>query len=113
MLQNESTTEKEAYEIIKKNNITIENALVFICQENMVKHKLKGNMGLYRNSILNIGQIYHKFGDKKSALNYFLKVCFIDLNGPNNGLSILYDRSFAFLAPAVVSWVCEISNDLI
>ena len=112
MLQNESTTEKEAYEIIKKNNITIENALVFICQENMVKHKLKGNMGLYRNSILNTGQIYHKFGDKKSALNYFLKVCFIDLNGPNNGLSILYDRSFAFLAPAVVSWVCEISNDL-
>ncbi len=112
MLQNESTTEKEIYEIIKKNNITIEDAIVFICQKNMVKHKLNGNMGLYRNSMLNIGQIYYKFGDKESALDYFLKVCFIDLNGPNNGFSILYDRSFAFIAPAVVNWISKISEDL-
>lgn len=112
MLQNESTTEKEVDEIIKKNNSTIEDALIYICQENIVKHKLKGNIGLYRNSILNVGQIYDKFEDKKSALDYYLKVCFIDLNGPNNGFSLLYDRRFAFLAPVVVSWVNKLSSDL-
>jgi hypothetical protein len=112
ILQNESTSEKEADAIIRKNNSTIEDVLIFICQENMISHKLKGNMGLYRNSMLNIGQIYDKFGNKESALDHYFKVCFIDLNGPNNSFSLPYDRRFAFLAPAVVSWVTKISNDL-
>lgn len=112
ILQNESTTEEVVDEIIKKNNSTIDDALISICKENMVKHKLKGNVGLYRNSMLNVGQIYDKFEDKKSALDYYLKVCFIDLNGPNNDFSLLYDRRFAFLAPAVLGWVNKLSNKL-
>lgn len=42
------------------------------------------NMGLYRNSILKKGEFLSETQDYLDALQHYLVVCYIDLNGPNN-----------------------------
>ena len=61
--------------------------------------------------MLSIGQIYKKFGNKILALEYYLMVCFIDLNGPNNGGYKRFEKEYAFLAPAVVDWLKNLSEE--
>ena len=110
-LQSQGSTESIAAEIMKISNCKIEEALIQIVDQNMKRHKSNSNMGLYRNSMLSIGQIYEKFGNKILALEYYLMVCFIDLNGPNNGGYKRFEKEYAFLAPAVVDWLKNLSEE--
>jgi len=77
--------------------------------------------GLYRNAKLSIGTILKKEGKLEEALNLYLQVCYIDLNGPNNCCThdpeLLaefppFDLDDAFLAPGVVSYIDDIMHKM-
>lgn len=77
--------------------------------------------GLYRNARLGMGDVLKKQGNLSDALNTYLEVCYIDLNGPNNCgtkepelLKIYppFDPQSAFLAPAVLGYIDKLCNDL-
>lgn len=105
-LLSEGSTENIAADIMKNSNCKIEEALIQIVEQNMERHKSIREMDLYRSSILRIGQIYEKFGNKILALEYYLMVCFMDLISPS------HVGNKRFLAPAVVDWVNKLSKEL-
>jgi hypothetical protein len=72
--------------------------------------------GLYRNARLSMGDILKRQGRYLEALDTYLEVCYLDLNGPNNcgtrDASILkeypsFDPKDESLAPGVVRYVIE------
>ncbi|MDR9500965.1 MAG: hypothetical protein RI601_04140 [Desulfurivibrionaceae bacterium] len=88
----------------------------------LAKHAKNTDWGLYRNARFGMAEILHKQGNKKSALNLFLEVCYFDLNGPSNmgGLQdpeILkeyppFNTELAMLAPGVLGRVEKIVKEL-
>ncbi|RPA35540.1 hypothetical protein [Shewanella frigidimarina] len=77
--------------------------------------------GVYRNARLGMGDILKKRGYISEALNTYLEVCFIDLNGPNNcgtkdpellKMCPPFDPKSAFLAPGVLGYVYKLANKL-
>ncbi len=73
--------------------------------------------GLYRNARLLMGDILKKEGRHLEALDTYLEVCYLDLNGPNNcgtrDPSILgeeppFDPEDASLAPGVIRYIATI-----
>jgi hypothetical protein len=84
------------------------------------------DMGLFRNSILNKGDIFKAAGDLSNALAIYLELCYIDLNGPKNcGGSKnqpellkeyppfnIKDSSSTFIAPGIINYIRIINNDL-
>lgn len=77
--------------------------------------------GLYRNARLGMGKILKKRGLISDALDVYLEVCFLDLNGPNNcnksSPALMkafppFDPKLAILAPAVLSYISTLANEL-
>ncbi|WP_139172592.1 hypothetical protein [Onishia taeanensis] len=77
--------------------------------------------GLYRNARLGMGDVLKKQGKLSEALDTYLEVCFIDLNGPNNCgtkdpeiLKMLppFDPKSAFLAPGVLGYIEKMCKEL-
>ncbi|WP_345888318.1 hypothetical protein [Shewanella algae] len=77
--------------------------------------------GLYRNARLGMGDVLKKQGKLSEALDTYLEVCFIDLNGPNNcgtkDPEILkmfppFDPKSAFLAPGVLVYIDKLYKEL-
>lgn len=77
--------------------------------------------GLYRNARLGMGDVLKKQGQLSEALDTYLEVCFIDLNGPNNcgtkDPEILkmfpqFDPKSAFLAPGVLGYIDKLCKEL-
>lgn len=77
--------------------------------------------GLYRNARLGMGDILKKKEELSEALDTYLEVCFIDLNGPNNcgtkdpELLKMYppfNPESAFLAPGVLGYIDKLADKL-
>lgn len=77
--------------------------------------------GLYRNARLGMGDVLKKQGKLSEALDIYLEVCFIDLNGPNNcgtkDSEILklfppFDPKSAFWAPGVLGYIDQLCKEL-
>jgi len=76
--------------------------------------------GLYRNTRLSMGNLL-KFESKDlQALDTYLEVCYIDINGPFNcgtrNPDLLkryppFDQKWSFIAPAVIGYIVEIIDD--
>lgn len=84
-----------------------------ILNKNLLKHARNGDWGLYRNDRFAMGELVRKKQRFEQALNFYLEVCYIDLNGPNNtggttDPKILAEfppfnpQEFAILAPGVI-----------
>lgn len=69
--------------------------------------------GLYRNARFGLGELLRRQGQDMDALRFFLEVCYLDLNGPENrgGLDQFpelaakypgFDPALSMLAPGVV-----------
>lgn len=69
-------------------------------------------MGFCRNSMLHLGNIYERFGDKQKALELYLIVCFYDLNGCMNSGIKRFDKELALVAPAVIDWINGLSEEI-
>lgn len=92
------------------------------CNSDQMAHAMSGNWGLFRNTRLHMANILHREGRLKAALTTYLDVCYLDVNGANNVGGIWdyallcefppFNPKLAFLAPAVIDWVLEVSRDL-
>ena len=85
----------------------------------LVKHADGYQWGLYRNARLGMGDILKKKSYDMSALDTYLEVCYIDINGPSNcgtkDPDIFreyppFNPKSAFLAPGVLRYVEVIST---
>lgn len=93
------------------------------CNKRLLEYAKAGEWGLYRNTRLHMANIVHREGRLQLALQTYLEVCYLDLNGPSNvsGLQAHPDllKEFppfrpdeAFLAPGVVAWVLQVAQQL-
>lgn len=94
-----------------------------LLNKKLMEHAQNMQFGLYRNARLDMADILRKEHKLKAALNTYLEVCYIDLNGPNNCMLPLDTETLkllppfdpeesAFLAPAVVDYVKNIIKKL-
>jgi len=81
----------------------------------------RNDWGFYTNTLGEQEKLAEDFGNKKEALFYCLMICYLDLNGQNNlggfggrpspGIK-RFDPKMAFLAPAYIKKIQEISTDI-
>jgi len=93
-----------------------------LLNKDLTGHGLAGRWGHYRNTLMQMGDHVRKEGRKRHALEVYLEVCYLDLNGPQNrdGLSdpeLLrqyphFDPEQAFLAPGMIQLVSKLITDL-
>ena len=70
-----------------------------------IRHASEGNFGLYRNMRFEMAEFLAKEKRYKDALEMYLEVCYLDLNGPNNSTKFgnpAFDATMGFLAPGVI-----------
>jgi len=95
--------------------------------DNLGYHYFKNlDMGLFRNTILNKGEIFKVSGDLRNALIMYLELCYIDLNGPNNSGSLKNNTELlreyppfnpknsvnSFLAPGILVSIQQLGKEL-
>jgi hypothetical protein len=94
-----------------------------ILNNDLIKHAQNGDWGLYRNTRFEMAEILRKELILKDALQTYLEVCFIDLNGPNNRGGIndpellkefppFDPKQSSFLAPGVIDLIRRIVKKL-
>lgn len=94
-----------------------------LLNKNIVEHARQGDWGLYRNDRFAMGELLRKERQFQKALCYYLEVCYLDLNGPNNtgattDPEILAEfppfnpNEFADLAPGVIDRILTIKKRL-
>ena len=89
----------------------------------LLMHAQKANWGLYRNTRFDMAEFLRKENKLANALETFLEIMYLDLNGPENRESIInnpellkefpqFDPKTAFLAPGVIDRVKKIAKIL-
>ncbi len=111
IISNEGLNISQVAEFIKVTNVSIEQALIECVKKQAKINKSKSNYGLYRNSLMQIGNIYERLQDYNKAIDLYLTVCMYDLSGCSNG-SESFRKEHAFLAPAVIAWISNLSEKL-
>lgn len=75
--------------------------------QEQLEHAKAAKWGLYRNTILQMGEILRKEDRFKQALNTYLEVFYIDLHGPTNSGNVAgfpdFNREFALIAPGILN----------
>ncbi|MDP3478202.1 MAG: hypothetical protein Q8R88_00420 [Desulfoprunum sp.] len=88
-----------------------------ILNKELLKHAQKFQWGFYRNARLAMGDILKKESKDLEALDTYMEVCYLDVNGPNNCCTrdpeILrdyppFDPKMAFVAPGVIGYIDNI-----
>ncbi len=95
-----------------------------LLNKQLMEHAQNGDWGLYRNVKFQMAEILHREMKLKNALQTYLEVCYLDLNGPNN-TSEINDSSLlkefppfepsednSFLAPGVIERIQRILKKL-
>lgn len=94
-----------------------------VLNKSLIEHAQHGDWGLYRNTRFEMAEILRKEMKFEHALQTYLEVCYMDLNGPNNigGINdkeVLKEfppfnpKQSAFLAPGVIDLVKLIMKKL-
>jgi predicted RNA-binding Zn-ribbon protein involved in translation (DUF1610 family) len=52
--------------------------------QELIEHARQRNWGFFRNAKFEMAEILRKEGRSAGALGFYLEVCYLDLNGPNN-----------------------------
>jgi len=126
VIQSNGFSIEELLESRKRSGKDYEEILLELLEKTIVIHKLKGDMGLCRNSIMYLGRVNEKLGNKRKALELYLNTCFYDINGPVNcsssfvlesGIAISFAerfdaKSFLSFAPAVLNWIEKLGREL-
>jgi hypothetical protein len=77
----------------------------------------ENNWGLYCNTILDMAEHMKKRGNLKRSITFYLDLCYLDLNGPQNVGSFLRNEYPAFtpsdgqLAPKIVSDLSALARE--
>ncbi len=93
-----------------------------LLNKDLIDHANNGNWGLYRNAKCEMAEILRKESRKLPALELYLEVLYIDVNGPRNTGGIrdtdllkefpTFNKKDAFLAPGVLSRAAAIIQKL-
>lgn len=89
----------------KKEKITENDIAWGNLNKESIHHASEGNFGLYRNTRFEMAEFLAKEKRYKDALEMYLEVCYLDLNGPNNSTKLgnpAFDATMGFLAPGVI-----------
>ena len=77
--------------MITKNDIAWANL-----NKESIHHAMNGNFGLYRNARLDMAEFLAKEKRYKDALEMYLEICYLDINGD------AFDPSMGFIAPGII-----------
>lgn len=102
---------KNFAKVVECESNDINKALIKVITQKAEEHYKNCYLGLYRNCLLDIGQIYERDENLEEALDMYLLVCYYDLLGCTNG-SQKFENESAFLAPAVIIWIKKIAKKL-
>jgi hypothetical protein len=87
--------------------------------EEQQQHLRKRQLGLYRNTRLTQAESLKRVGDHGGALDMYLRVAWLDQNGPNNvplfdgkPSGKAFDSSQVFIAPGIVHAIAQGANSL-
>lgn len=93
-----------------------------LLNKDLIDHANNANWGLYRNAKFEMAEILRKESRTSPALELYLEVLYLDVNGPNNTGGIRdpdllkefppFNKKDAFLAPGVVSRAVAIIQKL-
>ncbi len=96
-----------------------------LLNEDIINNAVKGQWGLYRNTRMRMADILSKEGKFKQALQTYLEVCYLDLNGASNmmldqngniysdsELNKPFNVELKFLAPGIIDVVKKIIKKL-
>lgn len=75
-----------------------------------LQHVKNRQMGLYRNTRMDMANHLRKEGRYSDALSYFLEVNYLDVNEPENGGPKLWTPSQSMLAPKVLEWTLDMAE---
>lgn len=96
---------------IEREGISIEQGLIASITKSSEEHYKNCNLGLYRNSLMYLGNVYERMNNLEDALIMYLSVCYYDLRGHTNG-SKDFNKEYALLAPAIVQGVKKLGDNL-
>lgn len=92
-----------------------------VLNRSLIEHARHKDRGLYRNTRFEMAEILRKDMKLEDALQAYLEVCYLDLNGPNNRSGMdkellkefpVFDPEMAFLAPAVIDIIRRLIKKL-
>jgi len=89
-----------------------------IFNKELVEHSKRQNWGLYRNTRFNMAEQLRGERKFKAALDTYCEVSYLDANGPRNLNGFVspefppFSKDLAFQAPAVVSLIAELAQEL-
>jgi hypothetical protein len=113
--------EKYGREVPKKLHSVLHNIRWSSYNKEVRDNVRKSNFGFFRNARLSMAQQMQEEGKLKRALEFYLEVCYIDLNGPQNneGFPPAMRKDYpnfnpreAFLAPGVLSEINSLIEEL-
>jgi predicted RNA-binding Zn-ribbon protein involved in translation (DUF1610 family) len=88
----------------------------------LIEYGRRGDWGLYRNARVTMGDILRREMKVQQALETYLEVCYIDLNGPNNTGGIRdaallrqyppFRASEGMVFPGIIDYIQRINNKL-
>jgi DNA-directed RNA polymerase subunit M/transcription elongation factor TFIIS len=88
----------------------------------LIEYGRRGDWGLYRNARVTMGDILRREMKINQALETYLEVCYIDLNGPNNTGGIRdaallrqyppFRASDGMVFPGIIDYIQRINNKL-
>lgn len=81
--------------------------------ERSMDYAVKGDWGLYRNVRLSMGEHLMREKRYKGALDMFMEVTTLDVNGPSNGgySAPFRPKDFGFTAPGVISYMLRLRDE--
>jgi hypothetical protein len=90
-----------------------------LLNKEIIRHVTQQDWGFFRNTKFAMAEILRKESKLMAALGFYLEVCYIDLNGPNNLGGVSDSRLIrefpawnpklnAFLAPGVITRISKI-----
>ncbi|MGJ0848457.1 hypothetical protein ACR77J_17340 [Tissierella praeacuta] len=107
----------------KKHCIEIDDydVILYMINSKTTKYKTENNWGVYSTAYLDMADILFEHGNLENSLNYFLHVCYLDLNGPMNYEGFNkedlkkhppFNPKNSFIAPYVVDQIINIMEKL-
>ncbi|MFW5884943.1 MAG: hypothetical protein ACOCUF_01810 [Patescibacteria group bacterium] len=109
-----------------KNKISDFDVQWSLLNEDILNYAKKHQWGLYRNTRFQMGEMLRRQNKLEYALGFYLAVCYLDLNGPQNmplddsenvvkledDIMKPFDQEFSFLAPGVIERIEKIIKKL-
>jgi len=93
---------------------SVEDVCWALPNERSLQHARKRDWGLYRNEKLDMAGVLEYEDRLRDALQMYLEICYLDVNGPTNGGGprASFDPTQAFIAPGIIWEVRELSDNL-